>query len=93
MEGKELANRKGGGMARNICTDRLERLLRYGRKNGGCWDDGECDCPPELHCNMLDDGDVYDIIEGLKLLDAERAKSAMPGHVCHTCDGTGIRED
>lgn len=61
-------------MPRNICRDRLNRLLRYGRKNSGGWDEGEeCDCTIP-HCNMLDDGDVEDIIAGLELLDKEKEK-------------------
>jgi len=72
------------------CKDRLSRLLRYGRKNGGGWDDGECDCP-ENTCEMLDDSDVDRIVEGLSALakverlTAENARlhSAAEGVVAH----------
>lgn len=77
-------------MTRNICRDRLSRLLRYGRKNSGSWDEGEeCDCI-DPHCNMLDDGDVEDIIAGLALLDESRDNAEKRAHVCHACDGTGF---
>jgi hypothetical protein len=45
-----------------ICREHLSRLLRYGRKNDGGWN--ECD---HADCEQLDDGDVDEIIEALIL--------------------------
>lgn len=50
-----------------ICRERLGRLLRYGRKNDGAWDD--CDCEDGA-CFLPDDGDVEALADGYEQLDA-----------------------
>lgn len=72
-----------------VCRERLARLLRYGRKNGGSWDDGECD-HPENTCEMLDDDDVDRIIAGLDAL--QRVQSGEKVFRCVKCEAIYLDE-
>lgn len=52
-----------------ICREHLSLLLRYGRKNDGCWN--ECEHEPGA-CEQLDDGDVEEIIKALTFYRANK---------------------
>lgn len=52
---------------KGVCKDRFYRLLRFGAKNDGGWNECECE-----YCEIPDHDDMYDLLRDAALGQAVR---------------------